>query len=922
MKETKEIKKSKYNMWQNTGFMLGIAWKHDKSVIFLCIALAMATAGVTITELLIAPMILQKVETMAPLGQLVTSILGFSVVLMILSGLKAYLTENTLFGRVGLRTKFMMMISRKDAQTSFSNILDTDFLQMEDKAMRACSSNREATEAIWTTWTDILTNVLGFVVYLALLSNLNPGLILVVLATTIIGYFVNKRINEWGYRHREEEIQYNKKMNYAYHTSVDRAFAKDIRIFGLRTWVEDVWNSAYSLYRAFLEKREKIYLWTNVIDLMLAFVRNGIAYAYLIGLTLNQGLPVSQFLLYFNAVSGFTQWVTGILDQFSILHKQSLDLSTVRELLEWPEQFRFEDGEPLAKDLDKEYEIKLEDVSFRYPKAEKDTISHINLTIHPGEKLAIVGLNGAGKTTLVKLVCGFLDPTQGRVLLNGEDIRKYNRRDYYKLFEAVFQDFSVLEASVAENVAQRVEDIDIPKVWSCLEEAGLTEKVRSLPKQLDTKIGRRVFEDGVELSGGQTQRLMLARALYKDAPLLVLDEPTAALDPIAENDIYMKYSEMTHGRTSLFISHRLASTRFCDRILFMEHGKIAEEGTHDQLLKLGGGYANLFVCLKAWAGAFGVGSVTQYVGAISSLFLGISDLLEQFGTMQANSEFLKTAFEFLDIPNKMYQGSLTTEKRSDRQYEVEFQDVSFQYPGTEIWALRHVSMKFKVGERLAVVGMNGSGKTTFIKLLCRLYDPTEGKILLNGIDIRKYKYDDYINIFSVVFQDFKLMALTLGENVAGSKQYDREAVTLSLKNAGFADRMERIPKGLETYLYKDLEKDGVEVSGGEAQKIAIARALYKDAPFIILDEPTAALDPIAEAEIYSKFNEIVGDKTAIYISHRLSSCKFCDEIAVFHNGSVVQQGTHESLLADESGKYYELWNAQAQYYTEEETQTA
>lgn len=334
------------------------------------------------------------------------------------------------------------------------------------------------------------------------------------------------------------------------------------------------------------------------------------------------------------------------------------------------------------------------------------------------------------------------------------------------------------------------------------------------------------------------------------------------------------------------------------------------------------GVVYLFVCLKAWAGAFGVGSVTQYVGAISSLFLGISDLLEQFGTMQANSDFLKIAFEFLDIPNKMYQGSLTTEKRSDRQYEVEFQDVSFQYPGTEIWALRHVSMKFKVGERLAVVGMNGSGKTTFIKLLCRLYDPTEGKILLNGIDIRKYKYEDYINIFSVVFQDFKLMALTLGENVAGSKQYDREAVNLSLKNAGFADRMERMPKGLETYLYKDLEKDGVEVSGGEAQKIAIARALYKDAPFIILDEPTAALDPIAEAEIYSKFNEIVGDKTAIYISHRLSSCKFCDEIAVFHNGSVVQQGTHESLVADESGKYYELWNAQAQYYTEEETQTA
>ena len=238
--------------------------------------------------------------------------------------------------------------------------------------------------------------------------------------------------------------------------------------------------------------------------------------------------------------------------------------------------------------------VVFDDVTFAYSKAGAPSLSHISFSVKKGQTVGIIGGTGSGKTTLVKLVCGFLDPTQGRVLLNGEDIRKYNRRDYYKLFEAVFQDFSVLEASVAENVAQRVEDIDIPKVWSCLEEAGLTEKVRSLPKQLDTKIGRRVFEDGVELSGGQTQRLMLARALYKDAPLLVLDEPTAALDPIAENDIYMKYSEMTHGRTSLFISHRLASTRFCDRILFMEHGKIAEEGTHDQLLKLGGGYANLF----------------------------------------------------------------------------------------------------------------------------------------------------------------------------------------------------------------------------------------------------------------------------------------------------------------------------------------
>ena len=322
----------------------------------------------------------------------------------------------------------------------------------------------------------------------------------------------------------------------------------------------------------------------------------------------------------------------------------------------------------------------------------------------------------------------------------------------------------------------------------------------------------------------------------------------------------------------------------------------------------------IYVCLKAWAGAFGVGSVTQYIGAITNLFLGISALLEVIGKLQVNAEFLKTEFEFLDIPNKMYQGSLTTEKRRDRQYEVEFKDVSFKYPGSDAWALRHVNMKFTVGSRLAVVGMNGSGKTTFIKLLCRLYDPTEGQILLNGIDIRKYRYDDYINIFSVVFQDFSLLALPLGENVAGTHTYDKEKVLHCLKDAGFEERLASMPNGLDTYLYKDLDKDGIEVSGGEAQKIAIARALYKDAPFIILDEPTAALDPIAEAEIYSKFDAIAGDKTAIYISHRLSSCRFCDDILVFHEGNVVQHGSHETLVADVAGKYYELWNAQAQYY--------
>lgn len=334
------------------------------------------------------------------------------------------------------------------------------------------------------------------------------------------------------------------------------------------------------------------------------------------------------------------------------------------------------------------------------------------------------------------------------------------------------------------------------------------------------------------------------------------------------------------------------------------------------------GLIYLLVCIKAWAGAFGLGTATQYIGSVTSFFGGFSELMKCIGVMRINSSFLDTVFELLDTPNTMYQGSLTTEKRSDIQYDVEFRDVSFKYPGSEAYALRHVNMKFKVGSRLAVVGMNGSGKTTFIKLLCRLYDPTEGEILLNGINIRKYRYDDYMKIFSVVFQDFQLLALPLGQNVAASQTYDAARVLDCLNKAGFGEKLAKMPHGLDTYLYKSVDTEGVDVSGGEAQKIAIARALYKDSPFIILDEPTAALDPIAEAEIYSKFDEIAGDKTAVYISHRLSSCKFCDEIAVFDSGSVIQQGTHSDLLADESGKYFELWNAQAQYYKKDAVQPA
>jgi len=324
----------------------------------------------------------------------------------------------------------------------------------------------------------------------------------------------------------------------------------------------------------------------------------------------------------------------------------------------------------------------------------------------------------------------------------------------------------------------------------------------------------------------------------------------------------------------------------------------------------------IFTAAKAWIGVIGIGNFILYQGTVQQFVDAVSELGSNIGELQDNNQYLEEVFAYLEMPNNMYKGTLAVEKRDDIDYEIEFRDVSFKYPRSDEWVLRHVNMKFKIGDKLAIVGENGSGKTTFIKLLCRLYDPTEGKILLNGIDITRYRYDEYMGLFSVAFQDYSLFAFSIAQNVAASENIDEDRVVSCLNRVGLGDKVAGLPNGIHTYIGRDYENDGVDFSGGEQQKIALARALYKDAPFMILDEPTAALDPIAEAEVYARFNDIASDKTSVFISHRLSSCKFCDEIAVFHKGHLVQLGSHDKLVAEKNGKYQELWNAQARYYTE------
>ena len=584
--------KSTYHVFQNVAWMCSLAWKHRRRVLFFCGLSAVLEILYQLIQLFLAPRILTLVEEAAALQTLLGTIALFTAALFALRFGRGYLEQIDLFARIDVRSVIIGLLGRKCNTTSYPNTLKPEFIKLRDVAHTASDGNQEATEQIWHTLTELCKNVGGFAVYLTILSHLDPILLLVTIATCLAGFWIARRTSGWMYRHRDEEEAYITRKRYIHRVAESVPVAKDIRIFGLQNWINDLYASVHDVYLAFRLRAEKVKLLAELTEAVLTMARNGIAYGYLIQMALLEHLSVGEFLLYFTAISTFTQWIMGILQASLKLHTQSLDISRVREFLDYPEPFRFSGGAALPDR--RPYELRLEDVSFRYDGAETDTLRHLNLSIRPGEKLAIVGLNGAGKTTLVKLLCGLLDPTEGRVLLNGIDVRQFNRQEYYGLFSAVFQEFSILNVTIAENIAQNTENIDDARVNACLDQAGLTQAVAQLPQGTKTHVGREVFLDGVLFSGGQTQRLMLARALYKDSPILILDEPTAALDPLAENDIYLKYNDMTAGKTSLFISHRLASTRFCDRIILLADGGIAEEGTHESLLAAGGAYASLF----------------------------------------------------------------------------------------------------------------------------------------------------------------------------------------------------------------------------------------------------------------------------------------------------------------------------------------
>ena len=588
----------KYGVLKNSFFMLQEARKNVPSVIWLAVLDGLIAVAVSVIELYVAPSILKNLEMHGMLSGLLSTILFFTAGITAASAVQAYVWQNMRYGRIELRDHIVTRVRYKMSTSSYPLREKQAFINLLVKANDALNDNDKASEAIWTTFTGLVQNILGFAIYLYLLKSVDPVVILVTVVTAVLGYLVNYRANEWNYRHREEEEEICKHVLYVQDEAQDRYLAKDIRIFGMGEWLCGLHEKYMRLYLDFSRRRERRYLAADLTDLILGMLRNGIAYFYLLYMVLDGRIGAAAFLLYFAAVGGFTTWIGGIMENIATLHRQGLELESVREFLDYREIFRMEEGMPLKWEPGASYTIELRDVSFRYSGSEaepaKEVFSHLNLRIRPGEKLAVVGLNGAGKTTLVKLICGFYDPDEGEVLLNGVNIKVYDRRDYYRLISGVFQDFSVIASTIAVNIAQDTQKIDMERVADCVEKAGLKKKIESLPRKYDTLLDRFVYTEAVELSGGELQRLMIARLLYKDSPIVVLDEPTAALDPIAESDIYQKYNALTRGKSAVFISHRLASTRFCDRILLIEDGRIAEEGTHEELLANGKRYAELF----------------------------------------------------------------------------------------------------------------------------------------------------------------------------------------------------------------------------------------------------------------------------------------------------------------------------------------
>ena len=595
-REKKRKEKYKYNIFQNTVYAFKNIWKNgQKSHVIAAAAKIPINFIVTVITLYTPVIILNKLEFSDNVQQIIAVIAALLFAAMIFDLADNFMdAKNSFTIAYKVWAYYSRLRYEKYLDADYELLENPEFQDKNSRMGQICESDRYPIAKLPEYFTLFVINIFSFILFAGVISILNPLILLLLGITVFINYFMIKSVKNYEHKIQNKRIAVFKKINYLAALSTKFEHGKDIRLYGMGEWFSKAAKIFMGEWHNVKRGFEHKYFGAALINFLIIFFRDGGAYIYLICQAAAGKINAGEFVLYFTAIGQFAGWFSRLIDTWLNIHTASLQYSDMREFFDYPNKTNRSAGIAVPSNSDGLI-IELQNVSYKYPKTETPAIKNVSIKIEAGEKVAFVGLNGAGKTTLVKLICGMYAPAEGAIFLDGHKVSEYNIDDYYSLFSAVFQHFRFLPVSIAQNISiVPKEQADIKKLERCIELAGLREKIDKLENGASTPLIKEINPGGTELSGGERQKLMLARAIYKDAPVLILDEPTAALDPIAESKLYMKYNEIAKNKTSIFISHRLASTRFCDKIILLSNGEIAETGTHDELMKKGGKYAELF----------------------------------------------------------------------------------------------------------------------------------------------------------------------------------------------------------------------------------------------------------------------------------------------------------------------------------------